>query len=148
MKIFQKIILVLFLGLWTSNHASSELKSVEESTDGYFVNDCSSEEIPLDTDILYFIDVDLNGSVTISGCTMTYDITVSYSLLKNEVTRVRGNLSFSGSCSGSVDFDIELTSNRNGTINELPVINGVDVNNKHDFEQFLVREINQAIINN
>jgi hypothetical protein len=40
-----------------------------------------------------------------------------------------------------------LKSNSNGTINELPVID-VDVNNKAQFEQFLVKEINQAIINN
>jgi hypothetical protein len=41
-----------------------------------------------------------------------------------------------------------LTSDSDGTINELPVIYDVDVNNTSDFEQFLVREINQAIINN
>jgi len=79
---------------------------------------------------------------------MTYNITVSYSPFNNRVTRVRGNLTFSGSCSGSVDFDIDLTSDSDGTINELPVIYDVDVNNTSDFEQFLVREINQAIINN
>lgn len=78
---------------------------------------------------------------------MTYDVVVSYRILRNEVTRVRGSLTFSGDCSGSVDFDIELKSNSNGTINELPVID-VDVNNKAQFEQFLVKEINQAIINN
>ncbi|QTY26598.1 hypothetical protein [Flavobacterium sp. CS20] len=112
------------------------------------VNDCSFGEKLLATDMLYFIDIKLNGSVTISDCTMTYDITVSYSIFDNKVTRVRGNLTFSGSCSGSVDFDIELRSNSDGTINELPVIYDVDVNNKRDFEQFLVKEINQAIINN
>jgi len=90
----------------------------------------------------------LPKTVTIADCTMTYNITVSYSPFNNRVTRVRGNLTFSGSCSGSVDFDIDLTSDSDGTINELPVIYDVDVNNTSDFEQFLVREINQAIINN
>lgn len=95
------------------------------------------------TDALYFVDVPIKGSLTIADCTMTYDVVVSYRILRNEVTKVRGSLTFSSDCSGSVDFDIELKSN----INELPVID-VDVNNKTQFEQFLVKEINQAIINN
>ncbi|MFN2262432.1 MAG: hypothetical protein ABR595_10250 [Psychroflexus sp.] len=148
MKNFKKIIVVLLLIVWSPNHAASELNRVAESTDGYVVNDCSFEEIKLVSDMLYFIDIPINGSIRIGDCTMTYNIRVSFSILDKEVTRVRGNLTFSGSCSGSVDFDIDLTSNSDGTINELPIFDGVDIDNPYDFEQFLVREINQAIINN
>ncbi len=146
MKNFSTFLLVLFLGVWTSNHAASELNSFAENTNVYDVNDCSFEEKLLVTNPLFFVDIPVEGSLTIYGCTMTYDITVSYSILSNKVTRVRGNLSFSGSCSGSVDFDIELNANRDGTINELPVFDKADVNYEDTFERHLVNEINQAII--
>ncbi|MCK7589191.1 hypothetical protein M0G43_01255 [Subsaxibacter sp. CAU 1640] len=148
MKNILKIVPVLFLGMWTTNHAASELNSVTENIDAYTVSDCSFEENLLAIDLIYFVDIRLQGSLTINGCVMTYDITVSYSILKNEVTNVSGSLSFSGACSGSVNFDIEMRSNSDHTINELPVFDDVHVNNKKEFEQLLVREINQAIIRN
>lgn len=145
MKNFSKIVLALFLGVWTSNLAASELNSFAENTDAYVLNDCSFEEELLPTDVLYFVKIHLEGSITLHGCTMTYDITVSYNIIKNEVTNVSGSLSFSGACSGSVNFDIAMRSNSDGTINELPVFDQVDVDKKSEFERQLVSEINNAI---
>ncbi|MDH7913451.1 hypothetical protein [Winogradskyella sp. SYSU M77433] len=145
MKKFSKIVLALFLGVWTSNLAASELNSFAENTDAYVLNDCSFEEKLLATDALYFVKIPLKGTFTLHGCTMTYDITVSYSVIQNQVTNISGNISFSGACSGSIDFDIDMRSNSDGTINELPVFDEVDVDNKTEFEQHLVSEINRAI---
>ncbi|SHJ02273.1 hypothetical protein SAMN04488096_1073 [Mesonia phycicola] len=147
MKNFQKIIIVLFLAVWLPNYAVNELNRNAESTDGYVENDFSFEKKMSASDMLYFVKIPLKGTLTISGCTMTYDIVVSYNILKDEVTNVSGSLTFSGSCSGSVDFDIALRSNSDGTINELPVIDK-DINYQGEFEQFLVTEINNAIIKN
>ena len=84
MKNFSKIVLALFLGVWTSNLAASELNSFAENTDAYVLNDCSFEEELLPTDVLYFVKIHLEGSITLHGCTMTYDITVSYNIIKND----------------------------------------------------------------
>ena len=66
----------------------------------------------------------ITRSFTLSGgCTVAYDVTISYTIIPPSITGISGTVSFSGNCTGSQSIEASATVDGNKIVQDFTVTN-------------------------